>query len=30
MWPAGLHEVKTQGIQATVEYVFTGLNGTTK
>jgi hypothetical protein len=30
MWPAGLHEVKTQRIQATVGYVFTGLNGTTE
>jgi hypothetical protein len=30
-WPARLHEVKTQGIQATVGYIFfTSLNGTTE
>jgi hypothetical protein len=30
VWRARLHEVKTQGIQATVGYLFTSLNGTTE
>jgi len=30
VWPARLHEVKTRGIQTTVGYLFTSLNGKTE